>query len=164
MKIESLHIEGFSSHRDTSILFEHPISFFVGHLGVGKSSIKQALEVALTGSCEGYRKRNYDQKEMIHDLGKIPRSRFDISVDLDLGALKRGRTMDSTYLTWQSTDGTVQDTEEQMFEDLGTNADLLRVVFNTSDFFALEEKEQLLLIRSWPSGRSPPLPILRVVS
>ena len=71
---------------------------------VGKSSIKQALEVALTGSCEGYRKRNYDQKEMIHDLGKI--QRFDISVDLDLGALKRGRTMDSTYLTWQSTDGT----------------------------------------------------------
>ncbi len=146
MKIETLHIEGFSSHRDTSILFEHPISFFVGHLGVGKSSIKQALEVALTGSCEGYRKRNYDQKEMIHDLGKI--QRFDISVDLDLGALKRGRTMDSTYLTWQSTDGTVQDTEEQMFEDLGTNADLLRVVFNTSDFFALEEKEQLLLILS----------------
>ena len=146
MKIKSLHIEGFSSHRDTQISFPQPISFFVGNLGTGKSSIKQALEVALTGSCEGYRRRNYDQKEMIHDLGKV--QRFDISVELDLGTLKRGRTMDSTYLQWRSTNGTVQDTEEALFADLGTNADLLRVVFNTSDFFALEEKEQLLLILS----------------
>jgi DNA repair exonuclease SbcCD ATPase subunit len=146
MKIESLHIQGFSSHRDTQISFPQPISFFVGNLGVGKSSIKQALEVALTGSCEGYRKRSYDQKEMIHDLGKI--QRFDISVELDLGSLKRGRTMDSTYLAWRSTNGTVQDTEDALFADLGANADLLRVVFNTSDFFALEEKEQLRLILS----------------
>lgn len=146
MKIQGLSLKDFSSHRVTKLDFGRPVNVFVGALNAGKSSIAQALEIALTGSCELYRKRTDDLTDLVHrvDGTDDPDRRFQVSVTTDKGTAKRGRSSTSQFIGWNDAVGA--EAEAAMLVSLNTKKAVLSALMNVSGFFELEPKEQKALL------------------
>jgi hypothetical protein len=51
MKINRIRAEGFQGARHVDVQLSHPVTMFAGHNGAGKSSLKEAVRMALTGEC-----------------------------------------------------------------------------------------------------------------
>jgi hypothetical protein len=137
MLINSLSLENFTSHRRTFLEFKKTpkIHLFLGALNAGKSSIKKAIEFALVGQCESYRKRNDNVRDLIHDLDAA--KRFTVRVDTDLGIAERGVAQTNRYIEWINKKGESSETIEVPFRP-----EIISACLNTTDFFLWDSKTQ----------------------
>jgi hypothetical protein len=133
MKIEKLTLHNFESHKNTEITFESPVSLIVGPLNAGKSSILHAIEYALTGEFDYYRKRTADQNDLIH----AGQERMEVILQTDKGTIRRGRSVHAEFLYFNNVTGTVQEIEAIVYRDLRIARGQLIALLNTGNF--LEE-------------------------
>ncbi len=137
MQINSLMLDNFTSHRRTFLEFKKTpkIHLFLGSLNAGKSSIKKAIEFALVGQCESYRKRNDNVRDLIHDLDGA--KRFQVRVDTNLGIAERGVALTSRYVEWINKKGESCEQVEVPFRE-----EIISACLNTTDFFLWDSKAQ----------------------
>ena len=137
MLINALSLDNFSSHRKTYLEFKKTprIHLFLGSLNAGKSSIKKAIEYALVGQCESYRKRNDNVRDLIHDLDSA--KRFQVRVETDLGIAERGVALTNRYVEWINKKGESSESVEVPFR-----AEIISACLNTTDFFLWDSKAQ----------------------
>lgn len=146
MKIRELHLTNFSSHENSSLVFDKPVSLIVGQLNAGKSSILQAIEYGLTGECGYHRKRTDNRSELVR--GGAERG-MEVRVVTDVGAAVRIRNgVDNVEtLEW---DGMTQATPSAMTAAVQAatrvSQTVLSALLNTSGFFNLEEPDQKEII------------------
>ncbi len=65
MLIERLTLQNFRAHEDLDLTFRQPRTLIVGTTGMGKSSIIDAIALALTGRCRGVDGKGSGQKDLI---------------------------------------------------------------------------------------------------
>lgn len=65
MHLRELHLENFRSHDNLSLTFLQPRTLLVGENGIGKSSVPDAIALALTGQCRGVNAKGEGQTELI---------------------------------------------------------------------------------------------------
>ena len=137
MQINALSLDNFTSHRKTYLEFKKTpkIHLFLGALNAGKSSIKKAIEYALVGQCESFRKRNDNVRDLIHDLDKA--KRFQVRVEMDLGIAERGVALTNRYVEWINEKG-----ESSEIVDLPFRPEIVSACLNTTDFFLWDSKAQ----------------------
>lgn len=137
MQINSLMLDNFTSHKRTFLEFKKTprIHLFLGSLNAGKSSLKKAIEYALVGQCESYRKRNDDLRDLIHDLDGA--KRFQVRVDTNLGIAERGVALTNRYVEWINEKG-----ESKDVVDIPFRASIVSACLNTTDFFLWDHKAQ----------------------
>ena len=137
MLINTLSLDNFTSHRKTYLEFKKTpkIHLFLGSLNAGKSSIKKAIEFALVGQCESYRKRNDNVRDLIHDLDGA--KRFQVRVDTNLGIAERGVALTSRYVEWINKKGESCEQVEIPFRQ-----EIISACLNTTDFFLWDSKAQ----------------------
>lgn len=70
MKLNRLQIKNFVGINNADIGFETPVTLFVGSNGQGKSSVRDAIEFALTGKCRAGTKWK-DAKELCRGQGRM---------------------------------------------------------------------------------------------
>lgn len=114
------------------------VACLTGHNNAGKSSILQAVEMAFTGECDRYRKRNSNQAEIIH--GK--EHRYEITVETDRGIVRRGRSSEAPFLYWNDSSGKPSEVEPVMMRDLGCSKEMISALLNTGDFLNMEAAKQ----------------------
>jgi len=137
MLINTLSLDNFTSHRKTYLEFKKTpkIHLFLGSLNAGKSSIKKAIEFALVGQCESYRKRNDNVRDLIHDLDGA--KRFQVRVDTNLGIAERGVALTNRYVEWINKKGESCEQVEVPFRP-----EIISACLNTTDFFLWDSKAQ----------------------
>jgi len=137
MLINALSLDNFTSHRKTYLEFKKTpkIHLFLGALNAGKSSIKKAIEFALVGQCESYRKRNDNVRDLIHDLDNA--KRFQVRVETDLGIAERGVALTNRYVEWINEKGESCESVELPFRP-----EIISACLNTTDFFLWDSKAQ----------------------
>ena len=137
MLINTLSLDNFTSHQKTYLKFKKTpkIHLFLGSLNAGKSSIKKAIEFALTGQCESYRKRNDNVRDLIHDLDDA--KRFQVRVETDWGIAERGVALTNRYVEWINEKGESCETVELPFRP-----EIISACLNTTDFFLWDSKVQ----------------------
>lgn len=144
MKIQSLTLDHFSSHKATTITFDKPVTLIVGALNSGKSSCAQALEFALTGQVDRYRGARSVFTDLLFDKDRTDDSRFTVTLKTDAGTVKRGKNMlGKSFVSW---DGQTDNAELMALAAWKTTKPLLSALLGTGEFFELEEKEQKELI------------------
>lgn len=137
MQINSLMLDNFTSHKRTFLEFKKTpkIHLFLGALNAGKSSIKKAIEFALVGQCESFRKRNDNVRDLIHDLDDA--KRFQVRVDTNLGIAERGVAKTNRYVEWINKKGESCEQVEVPFR-----SEIISACLNTTDFFLWDSKAQ----------------------
>ncbi len=137
MQINSLKLDNFTSHKSTFLEFKKTpkIHLFLGSLNAGKSSLKKAIEFALVGQCESYRKRNDNVRDLIHDLDEA--KRFVVRVQTDWGIAERGVALTNRYVEWINEKGESCETVELPFRP-----EIISACLNTTDFFLWDSKAQ----------------------
>ena len=78
MRINNLNLENFRSHKDTSIDLDQ-VNVFVGRNGSGKTSIKDAIQYALTGKNRLTDGRGSGAEIMINWEAKISNIKLDLN-------------------------------------------------------------------------------------
>ncbi len=154
MKIQKLRMRNFSSHEDTILELDR-VNVILGSLNAGKSSILQAVDVALTGGCTEYRMRTDNQDEIVRR--GVNAERFEIDLESDKGKINRGRALSGgPFFSWengsqQMVAQNVAEAERKVAEELGLTKEQLIWVLNTGDFFLLDAKTQREAVR-WQSS------------
>jgi exonuclease SbcC len=149
MRINKVSLRGFSAHKETTVQFgADTVTFICGGLNSGKSSIAQAIELAITRECERYRKRTDDQRQFIHDIGG--NDRFTVSVETNAGTatLSRPRTGSASF-TWDTGSRAVSGDEGHalMLDKLGApSVEVVTAVMATADIFDRDPKEQRAMV------------------
>lgn len=149
MKLDSILLQNFSSHRQSQIDFDRPVTIIVGTLNAGKSSILQAIEYCLTGDCGAYRKRTDDRNDLIHDIAMDVNSGLSVHLKTDKGVFIRTRNAAAGLEAWQF-GGDVKPTSVAMDNAVATAAGVpltvLTALMNTSDFFSRDHTAQKQII------------------
>lgn len=83
MKLKKLTLKGYKSHKDSTIEFGEKMTFVLGHNGAGKTSLLEAVSIALTGQLpfRAYRKEEFSK--LIREDGKG----FQIVLEHDQGEI-----------------------------------------------------------------------------
>lgn len=139
MKIERLSISQFRCHDSLDVPLDR-VTVIVGANGTGKSSIKAALEYALTGRCEWTDGRGSGADELIkHGIRQA-----NITVGIEgLGQIQR--TVPN-YLRVEGMDGPTTDQQKALYERLGASEQVLSALFNTGAFLSLDRAAQKTLL------------------
>lgn len=144
MKLLTLTLDNFSSHRSTTVQFDKPILLITGALNSGKSSIVQSLEYAMTGTVERYRGARSAFQDLIHDKDRTDDSRFTVTLKTDSGVIKRGKAaIGPGFVSW---DGQTENAEPMAYGAWRTTKVILSTLLGTGEFFELEDKDQKELI------------------
>ncbi|MBA4397865.1 MAG: hypothetical protein C0394_10870 [Syntrophus sp. (in: bacteria)] len=135
MKIEKLTLQDFKCFEDLKIQFTKPVNLIFGGNASGKSTIAQAIALALTGRINGGCDR--------HPLVRHVAEEFAVSLFLSQnGAPGHLQRYEMTQLTSakESTD------PETLFQGLKTNRDTLAALLETANFLNLhpDEKKRML--------------------
>lgn len=149
MKIKELHLTNFSSHAESTVVFERPISLIVGQLNAGKSSILQAIEYALTGDCGYHRKRTDSRTELVRGAGANGGMEVRVVTDVGTGVRARNGVDNVEAMEWN---GMTQATDASMKASVAAatrvTEEVLSALLNTSGFFNLDEAKQKEIIIS----------------
>lgn len=144
MKLTSLLLYNFSSHRNTTLTFTKPLSIIVGPLNAGKSSILQAIEYSLCGECGLYRKTNDPRHELVSDGTQG----FILDLEMDKGHIRRVRnnTNQETGEWNGQTKPTLRALDSAVIDSIGISKTVLSAALNTSNFFEMTPSDQKQLI------------------
>lgn len=140
--ITKLTLKNFRSHKDTTLNLA-PINLFVGNTGSGKSSIRNAVEYALTGEVPEFaegRNANLD-RHVQHGAKKA-------EVMLELDNLKISRKIPTGAGSLQVKDWTGTPTEQQkaLYEELGVSKETVQAALNTSGIMDMDTGKQKELL------------------
>jgi prefoldin subunit 5 len=136
MKINRIELVNFSNHQDTRINLDH-INVFVGRNNSGKSSIKAAIEYALTGRCEEGTDRAGRGAEALVRHGA---SFGGVTLNVEgLGDIARAVPGELQVAGWQ---GGTKLQQAQLYQELGAGADVISAAINTGNFLKLSPDEQ----------------------
>ena len=135
MKIEKITLQDFKCFEDLSIRFTKPVNLIFGENASGKTSIAQAIALALTGRING----GCDRRPLVrHDAED-----FAISVALSQNGLP-GRL--EQYDLTQYASAKESTDPETLFQGLKTNRETLGALLETTGFLSLhpDEKKRIL--------------------
>lgn len=152
MRIERILLKNFSSHKNTKHRLPGKVNIIVGQMNAGKSSIAQAIEVAMTGQCQFYRKKNSPTDELAFDGKRKGTDTQLYGIELEIsslpgggsGNLSRGKSAVASgeFMSWGSEAESVAKTEATLMRDIGVTKLVLSTLLNTTEFFSLEPKDQ----------------------
>ncbi len=130
MKVESLKLENFKCFKDFKLNFKKPINLIFGENATGKSTIAQAVELALSGKLNGvssdFRTR--------HFLVKQGEDNFTLSLKLDgLEVIQKTDPKESTR-------------PDSVFNHLKTDRETLTALLDTRNFLNLHPDEKKRII------------------
>lgn len=136
MKINTIRLTNFRNHQATTIQLDH-INVFSGLNNAGKSTIKAAIEYALTGRIQEWTDGAGRGAE---DLLRHGAAAGGAVLDIEgLGNVSRPVKGDLHVAGWQG--GTAAQ-QAQLYKELGAGADVIAAALNTSRFLDLKPDEQ----------------------
>jgi exonuclease SbcC len=146
MKIRELSLRNFRSHQETNLALDR-INLFVGANGAGKSTIKNAIEFALTGKCDYTDERGVGANDLIYDA--TDQAVVSLIIDDTRGGepVKLSRMIPGG-LSVEDWHGTATVQQEQLYEALGAKKEVISAVLNTSRFITMSAGEQKNLLFS----------------
>ncbi len=139
MKIEKITLQDFKCFEDLNIRFTKPVNLIFGENASGKTTIAQAIALALTGRVNGQNGGGSDRRPLVrHDADE-----FAISVSLSQNGVP-GRL--EHYDLTQYTSAKESTDPETLFQGLKTNRETLEALLETTSFLGLhpDEKKRIL--------------------
>lgn len=139
MKIEKIALQDFKCFEDLSIRFTKPVNLIFGENASGKTTIAQAIALALTGRVYGQNGGGSDRRPLVrHDAEE-----FAVSVSLSQNGIP-GRL--EHYDLIQYTGIKESADPEVLFQGLKTNRETLGTLLETTSFLSLhpDEKKRIL--------------------
>jgi len=136
LKINNIELVNFRNHAQTRIDLD-TINVFVGKNAAGKSSIKAAIEYALTGRCEPWTDgAGRGAEAMVRNGAAGAGVRLDIE---GLGQVSRAIPNALQVADWQ---GNLKLQQEELYRQLNADADVTSALLNTSRFISMKPDEQ----------------------
>lgn len=163
MRIESLALTNFRSHAQTTINFA-TLTVIRGHNAAGKSSVEQAIELALTGRAEGTDARGAGAKDFV----RFGEKKATIALTLNpttegspTRVLTCAVTKDGRNATVQVPGNKEWDGGPRTLQMLADNREVISCLVNNRHFVDLSDKEQKDVLASiilpteyeWPQER-----------
>ncbi len=139
MKIEKLTLQDFKCFGDLNIRFTKPVNLIFGENASGKTTIAQAIALALTGRVNGQNGGGCDRRPLVrHDAEE-----FAVNVSLSQNG-KPGRL--EHYELNQYASAKDSSDPETLFQGLKTNRETLGALLETTGFLGLhpDEKKRIL--------------------
>jgi len=135
MKVKRVELYNFRNHANTSIDLDH-INVFSGRNNSGKSSIKAAIEYALTGRCQWTDGAGRGAEDLVRDGAAGSGVKLDIE---SLGAVSRAIPNSLQVANWQ---GNLKLQQEDLYKEINAGADIIQALLNTSKFTDMKPDEQ----------------------
>ncbi len=159
-----LILKDFMCHKDLTLEFTEPVGLIVGANGVGKSAIREALELAYLGTGK---LRGISTKKSLGELS-VREGAKSCSVTVETPTMRMERTMkrDGSQDLWVATavdgaNGPVFGEPRQIpprrdgKSQIGNiDADLLRVILEPTEFFRLDEARRREMILTATSQKA----------
>ncbi len=135
MKIEKITLQDFKCFEDLNIRFTKPVNLIFGENASGKTSIAQAIALALTGRVNGQNGGGSDRRPLVrHDAEE-----FAVSVSLSQNGVP-GRL--EHYDLTQYASAKESTDPETLFQGLKTNRETLGALLETTNFLSLHPDEK----------------------
>lgn len=142
MRVARIRLENFRNHKSSMIELDR-LNIFCGPNASGKSSIRQALEICLTGRCEATDRGGRGADDLI----RVGARAATIAVELEpLGGIARTISPSGSQLQVADWEGSLKTQQELLYRELGADADLVSAIFNVSAFLSLPPKEQAAML------------------
>jgi len=139
MKIEKITLQDFKCFEDLKIRFTKPVNLIFGENASGKTSIAQAIALALTGRVNGQNGGGSDRRPLVRHEAED----FAVSVALSQNGIP-GRLEHYDLTQYASTKESTD--PEALFQGLKTNRETLGALLETTGFLNLhpDEKKRIL--------------------
>lgn len=138
MKLERLHLQDFRLHGSTELELEG-LTIVAGANASGKSSIRQAIEVCLTGRCEATDRAGRGLANLI----RLGSERAVVTLTIrGLGEVVRTITPSGSRLQVADWRGGQRVQQELLCRAIGADVDLISAVCRMADFPSLPVREQ----------------------
>lgn len=135
MKINRIELVNFRNHTDTAFDLDN-VNVFVGRNNAGKSSIKAAIEYALTGRCQWTDGAGRGAEALKRHGANVA----GVTLNVDgLGQISRVVQGELQVGNWQG-GSKLQQTE--LYQQLNAGADVIEALLNTSKFISMKPDEQ----------------------
>ena len=136
MKIRNVEMKNFRNHKETNMVFKKT-NFIIGGNNSGKSSVKGALQLALTGKNDWTGTRNFK------DLISHEATEGFVSVEVDgLGIIDRFVREKGSYIELNSSKLPERELEKELKENFNLSFDVIDSVMSSSRFLEMKEAEQ----------------------
>lgn len=136
MKINSLRIQGLRNHQETAVDLDRT-NIFVGRNGSGKSTIRAAVELALTGRVLEWTDRAGRGADSLVRPG-AKKAIIELDTE-DLGTIRREVPGGLQVADWT---GPATAQQAVLYERLGAPADVVSAVLNTTEFIRMKPDDQ----------------------
>lgn len=137
MKIENLELTNFRNHEKSFMVFDL-VNFFIGKNNAGKTSVKGALELAITGENEWTPGGKYAK-----DLIKHGEKEGSVEVEIEtMGTLKRVIKERGSYVELNSSKISDKEVQKEILDEFGLSYDALSCAINSSKFMNMKPNEQ----------------------
>jgi len=135
MKLNAIKIEDFRCFADLTLQVDTPINFIFGRNASGKSTIAEAVALALTGRCNGFNPSWRDRAALIKQGSDA------FTIDLDIG-LPTGN--EKIHCRAEAKDCSPK--PDAIARRLGVSKEVLSSLFDTAHFLSLHPDEKKRLI------------------
>ncbi len=139
MKIEKITLQDFKCFKDLNIRFTKPVNLIFGENASGKTTIAQAIALALIGRVNGQNGGGSDRRPLVRHAAE----EFAVSVSLSQNGIP-GRL--EHYDLTQYASARESSDPETLFQGLKTNRETLGALLETTGFLNLhpDEKKRIL--------------------
>lgn len=135
MKIERIALQDFKCFEDMEVRFTKPVNLIFGENASGKTTIAQAIALALTGRING----GCDRRPLVrHETGD-----FSVAASFSQNGTP-GRL--AHYETTQFANARESTDPETIFRELGTNRETLAALLDAANFLNLHPDEKKRII------------------
>ncbi|MFA4972870.1 MAG: AAA family ATPase [bacterium] len=138
MKITTIKLKDFRNHLETEIDLA-PLTIIKGNNAAGKTSIRHAIEVALTGRAEFTDRGGRGLSDALRVGAK--KGLVVVAID-ELGEVARSISPSGSSLQVSDWTGTATAQQDLLYSKLGADADLIAALLNVSQFITLPPREQ----------------------
>ena len=137
MKITTIKLKDFRNHLETEVGLA-PVTIIKGRNNSGKTSLRHAIEVALTGRAEFTDKGGRGLADAVRAGAK----KALVSIAIDQGEVVRTISPTGSSLQIADWTGTATAQQDLLYSKLGADADLISALLNVNSFISLPAKEQ----------------------
>jgi DNA repair exonuclease SbcCD ATPase subunit len=148
MHIEKLQLMNFGSHRQSSLLFDAPITLVYGNNATGKTSIADAIEYALVGRCRGTDAKGAGIEQIIADGTEMMKVGLTLRDGAEREALviQRGVKGHSSALEVNGEGGPIGVRQAFLVQQLATTEAILSALCNSRAFLNLGHADAKALL------------------
>ena len=138
MRITNITLSDFRNHVMTDLALA-PLTIVKGKNAAGKTSIRHALEVALTGRAEFTDRGGRGLVDAI----RVGAKKATIAIGIEsLGEVHRNISPSGSMLQISDWTGTATAQQDLLYQKLGADGDLISALLNVSQFIALPPRDQ----------------------